>query len=215
MSRKVLIVVASVLGMILLVGCGSVASFLVLNASPVGDAVRDAVGGKTYDQADADAALLTVDDLPGYRKESTNNQNGDNGLTPCGKALDMTTFGQAGTNRDAIFAKGETGPFVLHTVGLLNDDATLDPIRQVFKDCPNWTQGAGESYIATPASYGEYGDETYSVRLEIKSEGFTIVLGLVLIRKGNLLSAVTVAGFPAVDDAEITDIARKAADKLP
>ena len=140
MSRKVLIVVASVLGMILLVGCGSVASFLVLNASPVGDAVRDAVGGKTYDQADADAALLTVDDLPGYRKESTNNQNGDNGLTPCGKALDMTTFGQAGTNRDAIFAKGETGPFVLHTVGLLNDDATLDPIRQVFKDCPNWTQ---------------------------------------------------------------------------
>jgi hypothetical protein len=136
-TKKVVIIVASVVGMILLVGGGGLATFALLNNSRVGDAIRDAVGERTYEQSDVDAALLTAADLPGYAQEPSD-PGGDGGtdLTPCGKSLELSDVGRAGTDREATFSKGELGPFVLHLVGLLEDGATLEPIRAVFLTVP-------------------------------------------------------------------------------
>jgi len=215
MSRRILIIVATAVGMVLFVGCGGIASYFALDHSPVGDAVRDALGANTYDENAVEAALLTEADLPDYATDATQPGNNDAELTPCDHRLDLTSLGQAGTDRVVTLTKGDFGPVILHTTALMEEGATLEPIRNSLEDCPSWTQGNGDTYESSAADYGTYGDETYSVKLSIESHGVTVGLSVVFMRQGNLLSTVVVAGLPSVSDAEVSAVTAKAAAKLP
>jgi hypothetical protein len=214
-SKRVVIIVASVVGMVLLVGCGSVTTFVLLRLSPLDETIQDAVADDTYTQADVEAALLTETDLPDYTKEPNQPDEGGADLTPCGRALDLRALGQAGTDREVTFSQSELGPFVLQIAGLLRNDVTLEPIRAAFRDCPSWAQDSGDEYTAAEEDYGNYGDETFSIRLSLNSDGVSITLNLVFVRQGNLLSALVVAGFPDVNPEQVRELAKKAADKLP
>lgn len=216
MTRRIVIIIASVVGMIVLVGCGGVATFVLLDRSAVGDAIRDVVGGdNTYTQADVDAALLTEADLPDFTKEPNEPDEGGADLTPCGRTLELRSLGQAGTDREVTYSQSELGPFLLQIAGLLEKDVTLEPIRAAFRDCPTWTQDNGDVYTASEETYDAYGDETYSLQLSLNSGGVAITLALVFIRQGNLLSTLVLAGFPDVNPDQVKDLTRKAADKLP
>jgi hypothetical protein len=173
------------------------------------------VGTPTYTQADVEAALLTLADLPGYAESDDTGGNQDPAqMTLCGNASSPTDLG-----RDALqfsASKDLLGPYVLHSVGLVETGWTLQAVRDGVAACFPGTEPDGTVFsAATEADFGSYGDETVAWKITASSEGVDLGLDLVVIRKGNLVSTLMMVAFPAVADAWMVAVAQAAAAKLP
>jgi hypothetical protein len=216
---KGFMIIGTLAALVVIAGTGTV-GYAVMKDTPAGRTVLDTVGiaTKTYTQADAEAALLALADLPGYAVAPPNDKPGDD--TSSTKPCANTTFTPnetvtKETRRQVSLTKSALGPYLSHMTGLVPSGTTLDKLRTIFRSCPSWTEANGDKYLVSDANYGSYGDETYSVRLTITTSAMTIGTPIVIIRKGNLMSMLIMAGFPDVSGAEVLEVAQKAAAKLP
>jgi hypothetical protein len=202
----------------LLAGAG-VVGYALLRGEPAGQAALDAVGlgDRKYTQADVDAALLTIADLPGYsvsppEEDSLTNED----MVPCGKTLDVEAPSDGQAMRESSFAKSALGPLLNHSVTLYDDAAGYTQlVRSTLAGCTSWTQPNGDPVTLAEANYGSFGDETYSFKLSMTSDGFQFGAAFSIIRVGNLLSLVVMAGFSDVSGDDAMAAVAAAAAKLP
>ena len=211
-------IVGILAALVVIAGAGTV-GYAFMTATPAGRTVLDAVGigATTYDQADVDAALLTLADLPGYTVAPPGDKptNDTSSMNPCTKSFEPDESVAKATRREVSLTKSAFGPFVSHVTGLVAAGVTLDKLRGAFSGCPSWAEANGDKYVVSEANYGSYGDETYSIKLTVTTSALTIGASIVVVRKANLVSMVMMVGFPDVSGTEVLDVAQKAANKLP
>lgn len=207
--RRRTLVIAIVAALAVLLAAGAVTAVLRWRAT------------RPFTQADAEAALLTETDLPGYQLSdpADSPDNEDDDLVPCGGTVTVNRIGLATTRRERTLARGGFGPFLTHQTALgpgeADASAAIAELRRAFSACTAWTQPNGDRYRVTDGEFGSYADGTYGVRLDITGDELTVGMAIVAIRKRNLVSMVILAEFPDLSDEDIRLVVDAAAAKLP
>lgn len=187
--------------------------------SDTGDDAGGSVGGSvetSVDEADLEAALLGLDDLPPGWSEVPEADEEDDPL--CG----VQSSELLGLEEDALpkveveYADDpDEGPGFFEGIVWPSEGRAaelMDEIEQKLDDCDN-TEAAGMQVTVGGLSFEPIGDESFAFRVSATADGATIDLDTVYIRKGNLV--MTVAGFDIGGDptAVMAEWATKALDK--
>lgn len=167
---------------------------------------RDAPGievngaGRLLTQAEIEAALPTVQDMPtGWTRDKENEEDDDSEddekVTPvrCEEIM-----GEAEDDEDAVaeatraFKADDFGPFLTVEVSSYDaevpDDA-LDEVADALSKCKKFTmvdaEGSKTKVVAESLSFPNLGDETFAVRMKMDTEFLPAALDLVMVRVGH------------------------------
>ena len=203
----------------------------VIPADPVGVASTKAgaptaapVKAKAVSAAQAKRALLTLADMPpGWTQEKPKPDDGDDDtVTPkrCAALFDTIEKRKPLAEARASFTAGDLGPSLEHSVtGWPSSQVpVLKQIAQALKQCPKYTSrskdGSSGTIQSSALSFPNLGDRTLAFRMKARTKGFTVVLDVVYIAKGNNGIMLLVSGLQPVGGATLEKLARAAVNRL-
>lgn len=173
-------------------------------------------------EAEARAALLTSADLPSGWQFDDDDSEEDSDDDVCPAFSRIRAIKPAAT-AEASFARGQSGPFVEHTVDLHADEATAQRVMQTVdeavRECNRFsksdpTLGSVEGTFALGTT-PNLGDASVAASFRATSEVVEIAGELIVVRDGRAVSVVTHLGIGSrLESALTTELARKAAAKL-
>lgn len=184
-------------------------------------------GGQTLTEAQLEAALLTVPDLPtGYTAAADDGDEEDDGDTAGANAECSERFEALGdaegsvADAEANF-EGGLGVVLEQSLESFEDEDVLaqrfDDVVDVLSDCPSFTTtddtGATTELTISPLSFPKLGDDTVALAVAGTSGGFDLRLNLVLVRLGRNAMNLAQGGLTA-DAAVLEQVARTGLDKL-
>jgi hypothetical protein len=209
-------------------GDGDRARTIAVPSSAAAEAPEEG-GEETLTEAQLDAALLTVPDLPtGYTAAAADDgdEDEDDGDTAGANAECSERFEALGeaegsvADAEANF-EGGLGVVLEQTLESFEDEDVLaqrfDDVVAVLSDCPSFTTtddaGATTELTISPLSFPNLGDDTVALAVAGKSGGFDLRLNLVLVRLGRNAMNLAQGGLTA-DAAVLEQVARTGLDKL-
>lgn len=177
------------------------------------------VGGSVdteIDQADVEAALLAIDDLPAGWAEVPLDEDDDDPL--CGvDTSDLLDVDEDELPKAEVeFAEdADTGPGFFEGIAWPPEgraEELMDKIEQKLDDCDN-TELDDMQITVGGLSTDQLGDESFAFRISVAGQGVQIDLDTIYIRQGNLV--MTVSGFDILGDptAVMSEWATKALEK--
>lgn len=178
-------------------------------------AVQEDAGGDAA--PDAEAALLTLDDMPSgwTRAQDTETSNEASAICDQEPMEDFTPVDEA----SADFTGGDLGPMLFHSVAVYEDDQAeqaLDTFLDTMDSCDEWTE-EGENgtttFKAEPLSFSSYGDQTVAVRIQADSEAVGVTMDMVVWRHGDTLSVLGMGEVMTSPDGETTEELVEIADE--
>ena len=161
--------------------------------------------------------LLQVDDMPTGYSAYVDETEGD-GDEDCFD-IDNPGLGAIATAAAGFRGSGFE-PIIAHWVlafrSRLEADAAMKALRTLIEGpCASVTDSDGQTTKMAVASYPKIGDETLAANISV-SGGFLSASGrLVIVRKGQFVSVLAMAGLLVIDASPLEALARKAAAKLP
>ncbi|HLT09771.1 MAG TPA: hypothetical protein VK028_03055 [Micromonosporaceae bacterium] len=179
-------------------------------------------------QADADAAVLTLDDpeLAGYKKvtlpEPEYPPKSEEDCWALYRRAKKDLREAATAHAGESYNKTDDGPYVIHTVTVHDEQfaaAAIDDVRTSYAGpCRTWTNPDGLEFAVSEFEVDDgaldAADEVYGYRIEAGDEKQTLIIFGAYLRKGDLISQIEYAAFDATPaDAIVFVVA--AAKKLP
>jgi hypothetical protein len=181
-------------------------------------------------QAQVEAALLTLEDLPSgwsINTSSADFEESEDTTEPpeCGVLFDsldeaaMTPVAKA----EAEFTAGDLGPFLFHAVQSFEEDVAghIESVTDVLNQCPEFSStdaaGVRTEFSTAPLSFPNLGDQTWALRLQGSSQDIDIVFDVVSIALGQNLITLVAVGFQLlqpIPGSELESAATTAVQKL-
>lgn len=178
------------------------------------------------EEVDAQAALLTLEDLPTGYTTSAEDDDEDPPLESCPllQALEDDNLDPA-NKAEVQYEASQTGPIIQHSVAVLKEGEA----ERIFQDfgeaidtpeCQTLSQQTDEGETATyklgPLSSPQLGDDTLAFRLTGDEAAFNLTLDFVAERVGNAQSLLAVGSIPVLGGPPpaLEPLARKADEKL-
>lgn len=172
--------------------------------------------------ADAEAVLLTVEDMPtGWSTDPSD--DGDDGPDDGANLCDQDPVDEfePASEATANFAAGNMGPFLEHIVAVFDDgqaEQALDMMLDALESCDEWTEDTEDgttTYRPSPLSFPTFGDQTVAVRIDVESEMVNGTADMIAWRRGDALSVVIASAiFEAPDAEQIEKIVATADERL-
>lgn len=187
----------------------------------------EGTGDKTLTEAQLQAALLTVQDLPTGYTLAADDDDADDGGSAGGDDECSRRFDDLDAEDDTeapsaeVEFEGGLGVLLSQEVVSHEDEDALkerfDEIVDLVSDCPSFTDtdetGATTEVAIGPLSFPKLGDDTVALALSGQAEGFDIRLNMVFVRLGRNVMSVSQGGL-AADAAALEQAARTGIDKL-
>lgn len=157
---------------------------------------------------EVEAALLTLNDMPtGWTQDPE--QDADDDATFC----DVEPLDEAKAIDDASanFSAGDFGPLLSHMVGVFEGqdaEAAMDSFMDALEGCTEWTDETEDGPVTfrpTALAFPSFGDDTVAVRIKAESELFDMTLDVVVWRRANAVSLLSVIEVFGTPDAEQTE----------
>ena len=180
-------------------------------------------------QGQVDAALLTVAELPtGFAAQTSSTSSTTQGPATVSPAECQAIFDQLKPNEKTAVAKGSAsftqggmfGALLAEGIGSYTSNDRGDAVKGIadsLSKCPSFTSTQGSSitsFEATPLSFPNLGDQTFAARLTGKSQGFTIILDIVVVGLGHNTISFAGGGLQPMNPADLEKVARAGVDKL-
>jgi hypothetical protein len=225
MHRSRALALATIIGALLLTGCGGDPAPATATA-PTGAASPTAAA--VYGQSEVDAAALDLDDpsLAGFHAFTFPEDPDDEPETdPCaegwGHRFDANGDTASIDSGQTTFAQTDNvGPFVFQQQTIQPGTGASDIVEAArtayLGDCAKWTNQDGFEFSAREQKdVGSVGDESFGYHVSI-SDGTTDleVMGMYM-SQGNLLSHVEYAGSPSIDATKARAVLIAAGRLLP
>lgn len=190
----------------------------------------DDAAGAGLTQAQVDAALLTVADMPsGWTLGESSDEDSDDDKIEPAKCSELINSMDA-YDKDAT-AKGERdfnkgGPFgTLMGVSISSykdkdkvDGDKLKEIANAFGACSSFKgtdkDGVVSKYKAAPLSLANIGDHSLAMTMTVESEGFTIPINIYLVVVGHNTLSLYNGGIAGADGADLETIGKLAMKRL-
>lgn len=231
-ARLSMVVVTVVLG---LVSCGGDADRALTVSGPTASAPPNGDADGQPDAppaADAQAALLTLDDLPAGWSVDPEDSDGAFGLGGSGVTPDGSESGECArvahelndqkpiAEAETAFTAGGFGPYLTHTVSFFDQDTAplVERLATVLGGCPEALSEQNENpsfdYRMQPLSFPDLGDRTAAVRLVAASGGTTATFDFVVVAVGRAISILFAGGSDTLDGSELERLARLSVDRI-
>ena len=184
--------------------------------------------GKPLTKEQAEAALLTTQDLPtGFSQDdSVLDEEGDDTedtTSPevCGKLFDAIDDANGEPLVEA--QRGFTGSSftILQQVVASHEKeaaGTLDAMAGALSKCSEFTStdadGVESAFTASSLSFPNLGDKTLAVRMTAESEGIEMTLDVVSIAVGQNSISIFTGGLVPIEGSKLEEVARTAVTKL-
>ena len=202
------------------------------SASSVGGASAapvevDGDGDKTLTEAELNAALLIVTDLPTGYKQGTPDVDDDDDTAgdtdEC--SAKFKKLGDAedteAASAEASFEGGGLGTILEQGLESYEDEDTVegrfDDVLEVLNECKTFTDiddaGVKTDFTVGPLSFPKLGDDTVALAVTGKTPDFQIALNIVIVRLGRNVMSVAQGGL-ATDTAALEQASRKGFEKL-
>jgi hypothetical protein len=158
---------------------------------------------------DVAAALLTLSDMPTGWTQDPEQDADDEDATLCD--VEPLEEVQAVDDASADFSAGDFGPLLSHMVGVYEDqdaEAAMDSFMDALEGCTEWTDETEDGPVTfrpTPLAFPSFGDDTVAVRIRAESELFDMTLDVVVWRRANVVSLITVIEVFGTPDADQTE----------
>ncbi|MCW2746024.1 MAG: hypothetical protein JWM48_2574 [Mycobacterium sp.] len=173
-------------------------------------------------QAQAQAALLSVTDLPTGWTADTSSTSPDSGFSGC-SALEAVG-GHSKANRakaEGSFTAGGVGPLLQEMVAVPSDETAaqaMTKLRSALNTCRSFTStdadGKKTTFTTSALSFPKLGDETFAVQITAPNPLGQLVADVVVVRLGNTVVELAYAGLGAtVNGAQLEELGRKAVQK--
>jgi hypothetical protein len=185
-------------------------------------------GDGSLTQADLEAALLSVPDLPTGYKQGTVTPDDDDSPTQSDSPECAERFEALGDADEEALAKAEAafegpqlGSVLEQTLAAFDDEDRLsdrlEEFTVLFSECPTFSStdadGVTSTFTISPLSFPKLGDETVAIAFNVEQPDFTLVLNIVLVRVGPNLQSIAQGGLSA-DVAALEQAARVGTEKL-
>jgi hypothetical protein len=180
----------------------------------------DAESSRDAHSADAETALLTVQDMPtGWSPQPSDSSFGGGDTSFC----QQQTVGQFEPVSEASrqFSAGNMGPFAAHAVAVFEDgqaQQALDAMLDAVDSCDQWREYTNEgltTHRISPVSFPIFGDQTVAVRLTTENEMMSVTGDMIAWRRDDALSVVFVAAvFDSPDAQQVEQIVTAADQRL-
>jgi hypothetical protein len=222
---------APILGIVIMAACGSGKSATSGSPPTTGKPTVPSSAAESREpppsKADLRAALLTVDDMPSGWAVSPPDKSTNNDDTFCpaakGTKLDFLSAGESVT-----FVPGTIAPLIAEglTAERSNANQKYDALVESLRKCEGqtWTSKSSDGTVSTdtlqPESFDKYGDESHAWGLTSKQQGGTATVDIVLIRKGDVLTAmvgfsiISFVGSGQLDPKVFSDVTATAVNKV-
>jgi len=164
--------------------------------------------------------LVTDQELPGWQFVPTRpTLSGPN--DPCNAATAPgTVISDAMQDQSTTYLmQGASGPYIAEQI---NRMATVGTVSEVLANvsaafsCKSWTESDGAGTQTTwklaPLNVGKVGQDSVAIQA-IQSDG-TVSIGVVYMQQGSYLVSVAYLSSDKVDTSVMTDVAKKAVDKV-
>lgn len=168
-------------------------------------------GDKTLSEAELNAALLTVSDLPtGYKQGETSEDDEDN--TDSGSEECDAKFERLGEAEDEEAASAEAsfegpalGSILEQSLESYADEDLVkerfDDVVEVLSECKTFTStdeaGTKTDLTVGALSFPKLGDDTVALAITGKTPDFEIALNVVIVRLGRNVMSVSQGGLSA------------------
>lgn len=188
-------------------------------------------GDETLNEAQLQASLLTVADLPtGYTaapesgdEEAESDDSGTTGATnECSDKFDDlgAAEGSEAASVEASFTSG-LGVILEQTLESYEDEDQLqerfDNVVEILSECPSFSStdpdGVTTDYSVAPLSFPKLGDDTVALAITGATPDFNVGVNIVVVRLGRNVMSVAQGGL-TTDAAALEQAARAGLDKL-
>jgi hypothetical protein len=229
--RKTVLTIAAVV--VLAAGCGGddppERADTVEGASPSateGDEAREPEdgAGEALNAEQAEAALLTVEDLPtGWSVDASEETDSEDTTDPAECAALFDSLSEAAdplAEAKANFTAGGVGPFLVHAVASHEADLTdhIGKIADALDQCPEFSmtdaEGVTTEFTTAPLSFPNLGERTLAVRLQGSTPDLDVAFDVVWIAIGQNGITLVAGGILPMQGSEIEDLATRAVQKL-
>lgn len=187
-------------------------------------------GGKTLSEAELQAALLTVQDVPtGYTLDTAAAEEDDDDSTTEGgseecsarfEALGEADDKDVSAEAEVSFEGPSLGTVLEQGLESYEDEDVpkqrFEDVLEVLSDCPTFSStenGETTDFTVSSLSFPKLGDDTIALNLKVKTSEFDAVANLVVVRLGRNVMSVTQGGLTA-DVAALEQATRKGLEKL-
>ncbi|GAB6984822.1 hypothetical protein [Nocardioides pyridinolyticus] len=191
-------------------------------------AVPQSSAGDQLTEAQIDAALLTVGDLPSGWTKSPEEADDDSEDTiepaRCQEVIDALddSSSDAATEGEANFNRGGAfGTIMSETISSYADEVDADVVQHIadaFSDCPTFTSTDADGEVSkvtvSPMSFANLGDQTLAVAMSFESSMFTVQVNVAYVVIGHNVLALINGGVGGADGAELEKFAKLAVSKL-
>jgi hypothetical protein len=230
--RKTVLTIAAVV--VLAAGCGGddppERADTVEGASPSateGDEAGEPedVAGEALNAEQAEAALLTLEDLPtGWTVDASEETDSEDTTDPAECAALFDSLNEAAdpvAEAKANFtAGGGFGPFLVHDVTSHESDLTdhIGEIVDALDQCPEFSmtdaEGVTTELTTAPLSFPNLGERTLALRIQGSTPDLDVAFDVVWIAIGQNGITLVAGGILPMQGAEIEDLATRAVHKL-
>ncbi|HYG95076.1 MAG TPA: hypothetical protein VD859_15975 [Nocardioides sp.] len=203
------------------------------DAEPNGDPAEaeepESAAGKQLTQQQAEAALLSVNELPsgwaGTPPEEEDESEDTIEPERCQVVIDsLDKLGEetAVAEADAEFNKGGAfGVQLSESISSYSDEVDpgwLESTADAFTECPQFTstdsQGVISHVTVSPLSFANLGDQTVAFAMTYEQDDWTISVNIAMVAVGHNLVSLFSGGIAGSDGAELEQFGRKAIAKL-
>lgn len=181
------------------------------------DAASEQEGTGSDAAPDAEAALLTLNDMPSGWTQAQDTETSNEASAICDQEP-MEDFDPV-DEASADFTGGDLGPMLFHSVAVYEDDQAeqaIDTFLNTMDSCDEWTE-EGENgtttFEAKPLSFSSYGDQTVAVRIQADSEAVGVTMDMVVWRRDDTLSVLGMGEVMSSPDGETTEELVEIADE--
>lgn len=186
----------------------------------------DDAAGEQLTQEQADAALLTVQDLPtGWTTDpAAEEDDGPDDITEpaeCAQIFQALEDQQDPVAQaEADFTAGGFGPFLSQSVSSFDDSTTdaLAAVTEALNACPTFTSidadGVRAEFTAAPLSFPNVGDSTVAVRLSASTEDFDLAFDVVAVSLGNNGMTIVAGGLTPMDGVQLEQVVRAGVSRI-
>ena len=191
-------------------------------------AVENAAADTILTVEQAQAALLTVQDLPtGWTTDPTaaedDETDPDDDIEPaeCAAVFEAMEEGnEPAAKADGSYTAGGFGPLLQQTVTSFEEDTSdrIQTVTDALNQCSTFTSttadGVATTLTSSPLSFPNLGDRSLAVRLTGSSDDIEATFDVVYIAVGKNSITLLGGGLTPLPGAELEAVARKAVERL-
>lgn len=195
--------------------------------SASGTASENAAADTALTPEQAQAALLTVQDLPtGWSTDPSaapTEEDGDDPIQPeeCAAVFRPLKDGSDPLAKaEANFSSGGLGPVLQQTVTSFEDDAAdrLQGLTDALGACPEFSltdsSGVVTTFVAAPLSFPNLGDRSLAVRLRGSNDTIDVTLDVVYVAVGRNAVSLVTGGLVPMPGADLEAVGRRSVERL-